>query len=89
VSQDQELAEDGVEEEDLLVWYLERIEEDLTSQEDVEGQKGLAKKVLRRMVKDNVLMQIRGEGLADEEGEGLQQSDRVLYVVHPNCPIDE
>ncbi|KAI7655212.1 hypothetical protein KC318_g13121, partial [Hortaea werneckii] len=65
------------------------IEEDLTSQEDVEGQKGLAKKVLRRMVKDNVLMQIRGEGLADEEGEGLQQSDRVMYVVHPNCPIDE
>ncbi|KAI7687877.1 hypothetical protein KC353_g20042, partial [Hortaea werneckii] len=89
VSQDQETAEDGVEEEDLLVWYLEQIEEDLTSQEDVEGQKGLAKKVLRRMVKDNVLMQIRGEGLADEEGEGLQQSDRVMYVVHPNCPIDE
>ncbi|KAI6788418.1 hypothetical protein KC332_g14999 [Hortaea werneckii] len=89
VSQDQETAEDGVEEEDLLVWYLEQIEEDLTSQEDVEGQKGLAKKVLRRMVKDNVLMQIRGEGLADEEGEGLEQSDRVMYVVHPNCPIDE
>lgn len=34
-------------------------------------------------------MQIRGEGLADEEGEGLEQSDRVMYVVHPNCPIDE
>merc|ERR1711939_476356 len=69
---------------------LNRVSQDQETAEDgVEGQKGLAKKVLRRMVKDNVLMQIRGEGLADEEGEGLQQSDRVMYVVHPNCPIDE
>ena len=51
VSQDQETAEDGVEEEDLLVWYLEQIEESLQSQEDLDTQRGLAKKVLRRMVK--------------------------------------
>lgn len=34
-------------------------------------------------------MQIRGEGLADEQGEGLEQDDKVMYVVHPNCAVDE
>jgi len=33
-------------------------------------------------------MQIRGEGLADEEGHGLEKH-RVLYVLHPNCAVEE
>lgn len=33
-------------------------------------------------------MRIRGEGLADEAGEGLQQ-EKVMYVMHPNCSIEE
>lgn len=37
---------------------------------------------------DNILMQIRGEGLADESGEGLHQ-DKVMYVMHPNCAVEE
>lgn len=33
-------------------------------------------------------MLIRGEGLADEEGEGLDE-ERVVYVIHPNYATDE
>jgi DNA replication licensing factor MCM6 len=33
-------------------------------------------------------MQIRGEGLADDEGQGLQE-DKVVYVLHPNCPVED
>lgn len=33
-------------------------------------------------------MQIRGEGMADEQGEGLE-SEKVVYVLHPNCAIEE
>ncbi len=51
VNDDQGVAEDGVEENDLLVWYLEQKEEELESQEDMEAQRALAKKVLKRMVK--------------------------------------
>ena len=51
VNDDQGAAEDGVEENDLLVWYLEQKEDELESQEDLEAQRSLAKKVLRRMVK--------------------------------------
>jgi hypothetical protein len=36
----------------------------------------------------NVLLQIRGEGLADEDGQGLQE-EKTMYVVHPNCVVDD
>ena len=51
VNDDQSVAEDGVEEDDLLVWYLEQKEDELESQEDLETQRSLARKVLKRMVK--------------------------------------
>ncbi|KAK3669556.1 MCM DNA helicase complex subunit mcm6 [Recurvomyces mirabilis] len=88
VNEDQNIAEDGTEEDDLLVWYLEEIEESLQSREDMERERGLARKVLRRMVRENVLLQIRGEGLADEDGETPREG-RVMYVVHPNFAADE
>ena len=40
-------------------------------------------------LQDNVLLQIRGEGLADESGQGLDQDEKVVYVVHPNCAVEE
>lgn len=51
VNEDQSTAEDGVEEDELLVWYLEQKEDELQSQEDMEAQRSLARKVLKRMVK--------------------------------------
>ena len=33
-------------------------------------------------------MEIHGEGLADEDGEGLTEG-RKMYVIHPNCDVDE
>jgi DNA replication licensing factor MCM6 len=32
-------------------------------------------------------MLIRGEGLADEQGQA-DANDKVVYVLHPNCPED-
>ena len=48
---DQADTEDGVEEEDLLVWYLEQREQEIESQADLNREGELAKKVLKRMVK--------------------------------------
>jgi DNA replication licensing factor MCM6 len=33
-------------------------------------------------------MRIRGEGLADEQGQA-QPNEHVVYVLHPNCPIED
>jgi DNA replication licensing factor MCM6 len=54
VNDDQTAAEDGVEEEELLVWYLEQREQELETQEDLEQERALAKKVLKRMVKVSI-----------------------------------
>lgn len=51
VNADQESTEDGVEEEELLVWYLEQREAELETQDDLETERTLARKVLKRMVK--------------------------------------
>ncbi|KAF2265822.1 MCM-domain-containing protein [Lojkania enalia] len=88
VNDDQTSTEDGVEEEELLVWYLEQKEAEMETQEDLEKERALAKKVLRKVVKEQYLMQIRGEGLADEQGQGPQES-KTVYVIHPNCPVED
>lgn len=37
-------------------------------------------------------MAIRGEGLVDENGEpqeGEQSDGKIVYVVHPNCAVED
>ena len=87
IAADEQAAGDGVEENDLLLWYLEQHEDELQSTEDMERESALVRKVVKRMVRDNVLMMVRGEGLADEEGEGLDE-ERVVYVIHPNYEVE-
>ncbi|RYO96830.1 hypothetical protein DL765_011403 [Monosporascus sp. GIB2] len=87
-------AGEGVEAEDLIQWYLEQKEDELDGEEDYHHELGLAKMVLKKMVKDNILMAVRGEGLAEDEAGaaadgGATASQKVVYVLHPNCAIEE
>ncbi|KAI5201594.1 DNA replication licensing factor mcm6 [Aureobasidium subglaciale] len=86
---DEQDDEDGVEEQDLVTWYLEQKEADVDSQEGHDALAEKTRKVLKRMVRDNILLRIRGEGLADESGQGAEQTERIFYVVHPNCDVEE
>ncbi|KAG9202969.1 MCM DNA helicase complex subunit mcm6 [Epicoccum nigrum] len=88
VNEDQEETQDGVEEEELLVWYLEQKENEMETQEDLEAERLLAKKVLKKVVKEQYLMLIRGEGLADEQGQS-EVGGKAVYVLHPNCPVED
>ncbi|ETI23345.1 hypothetical protein G647_05146 [Cladophialophora carrionii CBS 160.54] len=83
---------EGPERDALLLWYLEQIEEQLGSEDDVERERALARKVLKKMVKDNVIIAIRGEGLVegDNEDAGAGSSganQRLTYALHPNCGL--
>jgi DNA replication licensing factor MCM6 len=51
VNEDESQAGEGVEQEELLTWYLEQIESELNNEEDLERERHLAIKVLKRMVK--------------------------------------
>lgn len=51
VQDDEQANEEGVEQEELVVWYLEQKEDELNTEEEVEAERALVGKVLRRMVK--------------------------------------
>ena len=51
VNEDESTAGEGVEQEELIVWYLEQIESELNNEEDMQRERDLATKVLKRMVK--------------------------------------
>lgn len=51
VNEDEQTTGEGVEREDLVVWYLEQKEDEILTQEDLETERELVGKVLRRMVK--------------------------------------
>ncbi|KAJ5325548.1 uncharacterized protein N7506_008650 [Penicillium brevicompactum] len=86
--EDETTAAEGVEQEDLILWYLEQIEGELNSEEDLARERKLAKMVLKTMVKDNIVLRISGTGLT-EGPEDVQEDSRILYVLHPNCNIDD
>ena len=51
VNEDEQTSGEGVERDELVVWYLEQKEDELNSQEELEDERELVFKVLKRMVK--------------------------------------
>ncbi len=47
---------EGVENDELVQWYLEEVEGDLQSQEDLQAEHDLVKKVLKRMLKVGLIL---------------------------------
>ncbi|KAK4229921.1 putative DNA replication licensing factor mcm6 [Podospora fimiseda] len=79
---------EGVEGEELVQWYLEQKEEEMSGEDDYEKELALVKKVLKKMVKDNILMAIRGDGMQEDEGSSAA-AQKIVYVLHPNCAVEE
>ncbi|KAM4055686.1 MCM2/3/5 family protein [Hirsutella rhossiliensis] len=89
VNDDESGSGDGVDGDVLVNWYLEQLEEDLDGEESYHAEKALANMVLRKMVKDNLLMALRGEGLVDGATSEAAEAAGVVYVIHPNCAVEE
>jgi DNA replication licensing factor MCM6 len=51
INEDEQTRGEGVENDELIQWYLEQVEAELQSQEDLEAEHELVRKVLRRMLK--------------------------------------
>ncbi|KAA8571361.1 hypothetical protein EYC84_000679 [Monilinia fructicola] len=75
-----------------VVKPLEQVEDELADEEAYHEEMKLCKKIIKRMVKENILMAIRGQGLIEDggNGEGSSRSEEsVVYVLHPNCAVEE
>ncbi|BFZ56667.1 MCM DNA helicase complex subunit mcm6 [Savitreella phatthalungensis] len=93
IAADEEAGGEGVSEGDLVLHFLEQRESKISSEDDIDKEKSLCHKVLKRLVKDSYLMQLRGEGMEADDDQHQQQqqqtsSDGNVYVLHPNCAID-
>ncbi|CAD5219544.1 unnamed protein product [Bursaphelenchus okinawaensis] len=68
----------GVKQTQLAEWFLEMIEEDLHSEEDYHTQKAIINRMIRKLIKDSVLI-----NLSEEE-----EQDPSL-VAHPDHVVDD
>ncbi|KAJ9596650.1 hypothetical protein L9F63_012347, partial [Diploptera punctata] len=83
----QEGSSEGLKRSDVVTWYLEQIQEQIESEEELVERKGLVEKVIDRLIyHDQVIIPLMRTGLTgDEDGSG--DSDPLL-VVHPNYIIE-
>ncbi|WAR58202.1 hypothetical protein PtB15_5B434 [Puccinia triticina] len=81
----------GMKKTELVQWYLEEMEPDLNSVEELEMEKALIGKVLIRLAKEKCIMELRGEGLQQEseEGESSSNARDPILLVHPECNIGD
>ncbi len=90
---------DGIPAETLTTWYLEQQEQAgaLETEADYHRERALVHMVLKKMAKENILMVIRGQGMAEEPlagseaaaGPSSAAAQHISYVLHPNCAFDE
>ncbi|KAJ9588557.1 hypothetical protein L9F63_028140 [Diploptera punctata] len=78
----EEGSSEGLKRSDVVTWYLEQIQEQIESEEELVERKGLVEKVIDRLIyHDQVIIPLMRTGLTgDEDGSG--DSDPLL-VVHP------
>ncbi|AET37466.1 MCM DNA helicase complex subunit MCM6 Ecym_1219 [Eremothecium cymbalariae DBVPG len=75
---------------ELVDWYLLQKEMDLNTEAEYWAERTLAFKVLKRLVKDRILMELRGntENIPfDVPEEILRERERIVYVIHPNSSV--
>ncbi|KAF4125376.1 DNA replication licensing factor MCM6 [Geosmithia morbida] len=91
INDDEAGTGDGVNGQVLVDWYLEQNEDQLDGEEDYHLEKALANMVLKKMVKENILMALRGEGLTDgdQPSTSASSTSQVVFVLHPNCAVEE
>lgn len=81
VSDDDQAGGEGLTKDQIVEWYLTQKEDDIQSEEEFKTERTLAYKVLRRLVKDRILMSVRTQD-PDSPNNG-----ELVYIVHPNCAI--
>ncbi|KAI0053772.1 MCM-domain-containing protein [Auriscalpium vulgare] len=87
-------TEKGMDRDEIVDWYLEKMEEEIQDIDELEYEKELITKVLKKLVKDNYLIQITGDiqnslPTSMEESSAQEGDVRVYYMVHPAVDTDE
>ncbi|KAI5966752.1 MCM6 [Candida pseudojiufengensis] len=88
ISDDDKNGGEGLTAEQLIDWYLLQKEDQLSSEAEYLQERRIGYKVLKRLVKDRILMSV-----SNNENDSLPQSgegginSNTVYIIHPNCAI--
>lgn len=77
VSDDDHNGGEGLTGDELTNWYLTQKEDDIQTEQEYYDERRMAFKVLKRLVKDRILMTITNQ----------EEDQRTVYILHPNCAI--
>ncbi|KAF7352478.1 DNA helicase [Mycena venus] len=84
----------GMDRDDLVDWYLELKEPEMQDTSDADYERELITKMIRKLVKDNYLLEVRGdvqESLPsmDEDSQPVEgENVKVFYMVHPSVDTE-
>ena len=96
ISEDDKAGGEGLTADELVEWYLLQKEDDLASEAEYFKERKIAYKVLKRLVKDRILMSVsnnENEGDGDDDNDASMPdgtrsaSTKTVYIIHPNCAI--
>ncbi|XP_041460150.1 zygotic DNA replication licensing factor mcm6-B-like [Lytechinus variegatus] len=88
---------EGVRKSQVVNWYLEEMQEEIETEEELIEKKTKVEKVIDRLVhRDHVIIELAQTGLKTrrpgahvEEGEEMVTEEDPLMVVHPNFSIED
>ncbi|KAK6460584.1 DNA replication licensing factor, MCM6 component [Scheffersomyces coipomensis] len=88
VSDDDNQGGEGLTSDDLVDWYLTQRENEIQTEQEYYKERKLAYKVIKRLVKDRILMSVTNneDQLPDEE-DSARNASKTVYILHPNCAI--
>lgn len=85
----EESDSEGIRREDLVAWYLQSIEDQMESEDELIERKTLIEKVIDRLIHhDNVIIPLRTTSLLKAKQSDATESEDPLLVVHPNYVIE-
>ncbi|KAK8440256.1 MCM DNA helicase complex subunit mcm6 [Candidozyma auris] len=91
VSDEDASGGDGLTQEEIVDWYLHQKEDEINTEQEFHAERALTYKVLKRLVKDRILMSVtqnlNEDALPEDEYEREQQGSRTVFIIHPNCAI--
>lgn len=91
ISDDDNAGGEGLTAEQIVNWYLTQKEDDIQSEQEYYNERKLCYKVLKRLVKDRILMSVTNnvddQLPINEQEDELPRNTRTVYILHPNCAI--
>lgn len=78
----------GLKRTSVVQWYLEQKEDSINTEEELMAESTLIDKVLKKLVKEQYLMEIRGDGVQPDQESSSQAASRSDPILLPHPTVE-